>query len=65
MEEKYSKIFKKEISTLIVVFAVFLFSFGCAVFGTGEEREETDKIKIVTTTTMLCDMVKNIAGDKA
>lgn len=65
MEEKYSKIFKKEIPTLIVVFAVFLFSFGCAVFGTGEEREETDKIKIVTTTTMLCDMVKNIAGDKA
>lgn len=48
-----------------MVFAVFLFSFGCAVFGTGEEREETDKIKIVTTTTMLCDMVKNIAGDKA
>lgn len=48
-----------------MVFAVFLFSFGYGVFGTGEEREETDKIKIVTTTTMLCDMVKNIAGDKA
>ena len=48
-----------------MVFAVFLFSFGYGVLGTGEEREEPDKIKIVTTTTMLCDMVKNIAGDKA
>lgn len=65
MEEKYSKIFKKEIPTLIVVFAVFLFSLGYGILGTGEEREETDKIKIVTTTTMLCDMVKNIAGDRA
>lgn len=65
MEEKYLKIFKKEIPVLIVVFAVFLFSLGCGVFGTEEEREEGGKIKIVTTTTMLCDMVKNIAGDKA
>ncbi len=65
MNKNISKIFKKEIPTLIVVFAVFLFSFFYAVFGTGEEREESDKIKIVTTTTMLCDMVKNIAGDKA
>lgn len=64
MEKKYSKIFKKEIPTLIVVFAVFLFSLGCGIFGAGEESKESTKIKIVTTTTMLCDMVKNIAGDK-
>lgn len=65
MEEKYSKIFKKEIPTLIVVFCVFLFSMGYGFLGTAQKAENTGKIKIVTTTTMLCDMVKNIAGDKA
>ncbi len=44
----------------ITILTAFIFIIGCQ----SEKKKQNDKIKIVTTTTMLTDLVKNIGGDR-
>ncbi|PQJ21160.1 metal ABC transporter solute-binding protein, Zn/Mn family [Tenacibaculum sp. SG-28] len=46
--------------TLTILLAMLFTVGGCQ----SDKKKQNDKIKIVTTTTMLTDMVKNIGGDK-
>ncbi|MBF0713576.1 zinc ABC transporter substrate-binding protein [Gemella sp. GH3] len=56
----------KFLSILVSVVAVLLIVSGCSKKNTGENNSNTGnkKIHIVTTTTMLKDLIENIGGDK-
>ena len=59
-----SKKIKSIIKFLMPVFFLFLFLVGCGAFQDSSEEVEDERIQVVTTTTMITDLVKVIGGNQ-
>ena len=55
----------KKVNLLHLILIVFIFFTACGHGGrSGKTKNENEKLKVVSTTTMITDLLKQIAGDK-